>query len=75
MGRFDSQGQTGDKGGRSHGDEREDAILERRLAESQDEKKNKKRGGNGKERKVKGSVKGVKLETGLWERGERGMRA
>lgn len=44
MGRFDSQGQTGDKGGRSHGDEREDAILERRLAESQDEKKNKKRG-------------------------------
>lgn len=75
MGSFDSQGQTGDKGGRSHGDEREDAILERRLAESQDEKKEIRRGGNGKERKVKGSVKGVKLETGLWERGERGMRA
>lgn len=74
MGRFDSQGQTGDKGGRSHGDEREDAISERRLAESQDEKKIR-RGGNGKERKVKGSVKGVKLETGLWEWGERGMRA
>lgn len=69
VGSFDSQGQTGDKGGRSHGDEREDAILERRVAESQDKKKEIRRGGNGKERKVRGSVKGVKLETGLWERG------
>lgn len=75
MGSLHSQAQTGDKGGRSHGDEREDAILERGLAESQGKKKKRRRGGDGKERKVKGSVKGVKLETGLWERGERGMRA